>query len=128
MSRTQTIDDVTLHLASPDNSPGDWIGQREILKQLLACWLVMKVARIELNGVTLPMLLGAGCLAGIGFTMSIFISELAYTNEAFINQAKVGILIASLASGVIGAIVLNATLPQEDAVENEDDAAPARAS
>lgn len=95
---------------------------------MLACWLVIKVTRIELNGVTLPMLLGAGCLAGIGFTMSIFISELAYTNEAFINQAKVGILIASVVSGVIGALVLNATLPAEAAAANEDDASPARAA
>jgi NhaA family Na+:H+ antiporter len=79
---------------------------------LLASWLVLKIANIELNGVTLPMLLGAGCLAGIGFTMSIFISELAYTNEAFINQAKVGILIASLSSGALGALVLNMALPK----------------
>ena len=80
---------------------------------LASCALVMKLANIELNGVTLPMLLGAGCLAGIGFTMSIFISELAYTNETFINQAKVGILIASLASGVLGALVLHKVLPED---------------
>lgn len=86
---------------------------------LLASLLVIKLARIELEGVTLPMLLGAGCLAGIGFTMSIFISELAYTDEIFINQAKVGILIASVVSGLIGAVVLNAALPQHAAEEPE---------
>ena len=86
---------------------------------LLASVLVIKLARIELKGVTLPMLLGAGCLAGIGFTMSIFISELAYTDETFINQAKVGILIASVVSGLIGAAVLNAALPRHAVEEPE---------
>jgi NhaA family Na+:H+ antiporter len=86
---------------------------------LLASVLVIRIARIELDDVTLPMLLGAGCLAGIGFTMSIFISELAYTDETFINQAKVGILIASVASGLIGALVLNAALPRDPALTEE---------
>lgn len=92
---------------------------------LAASWAVMKIANIELNGVTLSMLLGAGCLAGIGFTMSIFISELAYTDELFIDQAKVGILIASLASGLIGALVLHMTLPKDAGTPDADNAAPA---
>lgn len=79
---------------------------------LIASLLVIKVIKIELRGITLGQLIGAGCLAGIGFTMSIFISELAYTNETFIDQAKVGILIASIAAGIIGAIVLHFTLPK----------------
>ena len=79
---------------------------------LLASWLVMRLARVELQGVTLPQLVGAGCLAGIGFTMSIFISELAFTDEVLIDQAKVGILLASLTAGALGAVVLNFTLPK----------------
>src|SRR5262245_2170054 len=35
------IDGVRLRLGHPDASPGDWIGQREVLKQLLACWLIV---------------------------------------------------------------------------------------
>lgn len=35
------IDGVQLYLSQPDNTAGEWIGQREILKQLLACWLVV---------------------------------------------------------------------------------------
>lgn len=95
---------------------------------MLASWAVMKLANIQLNGVTMPMLLGAGCLAGIGFTMSIFISELAYSNETFINQAKVGILIASLASGVLGALVLHKTLPEAADEQDAENAAPASAA
>lgn len=79
---------------------------------LLASWLAMKLVKIELRGVSLLQLLGAGCLSGIGFTMSIFISELAFTSDALIDQAKVGILAASIAAGVIGAIVLSYVLPE----------------
>ncbi len=84
---------------------------------LAASWLVLRFADIKMDGVTLPQLLGAGFLAGIGFTMSIFISELAFVNELLIDQAKVGILIASLLAGVCGAITLHFTLPKtaEDA-------------
>jgi NhaA family Na+:H+ antiporter len=78
---------------------------------LLASWLVIKFARVKLIEITLPQLVGAGCLGGIGFTMSIFISELAFTTDAMIDQAKVGILVASVAAGILGAIVLHFTLP-----------------
>lgn len=79
---------------------------------VLACWLTMRFARVDLKGVTMAQLLGAGCLAGIGFTMSIFISELAFGNEALIDQAKVGILAASFIAGVLGAVVLSYVLPK----------------
>ncbi len=78
---------------------------------LIASWLVIKFAKVDLVDVTLPQLIGAGCLAGIGFTMSIFISELAFTTDAMIDQAKVGILVASVIAGVLGAIVLHFALP-----------------
>jgi NhaA family Na+:H+ antiporter len=44
--------------------------------------------------------------------MSIFISELAFTNDTLIDQAKVGILVASFTAGVLGAIVLSYALPK----------------
>ena len=80
---------------------------------MLACFLVVKLARVELKGVTLAQLLGAGCLSGIGFTMSIFISELAFTDVSIIDQAKVGILVASVVAGALGALILNIALPKE---------------
>lgn len=43
-----------------------------------------------------------GCLAGIGFTMSIFIATLAFSETALLNAAKFGVLIASTCAGVIG--------------------------
>ncbi len=79
----------------------------------IACWLVIKFAKVDLFGITLSQLVGAGCLAGIGFTMSIFISELAFTSDTIIDQAKVGILVASVAAGVLGATVLHFVLPRK---------------
>ena len=54
--------------------------------------------------------LGVGFLGGIGFTMSIFITLLAFDNEAVINNAKFIILLSSLVAGVLGFVFLKATL------------------
>lgn len=51
-------------------------------------------------------ILGAGCLGGIGFTMSIFVSFLAFEDVNLVNQAKLAILIASTISAIFGYIVL----------------------
>ena len=48
-------------------------------------------------------LLGVGLLAGVGFTVAIFIAGLAFTDPALTDAAKMGILVASAAAGVIGA-------------------------
>jgi len=52
-----------------------------------------------------------GILAGIGFTMSIFISLLAFDSETIINNARLTILTASLTAALIGLLALKATLP-----------------
>jgi Na+:H+ antiporter, NhaA family len=58
-------------------------------------------------GATWAQVYGISCLCGIGFTMSLFIATLAFGVESpLLTQAKVGILAASLLSGVLGAIVL----------------------
>jgi NhaA family Na+:H+ antiporter len=53
---------------------------------------------------------GAGLLGGIGFTMSIFITLLAFTDNELINGAKMAILAGSLISGIAGFIMLRLTL------------------
>ena len=58
------------------------------------------------NGVTWQQIYGVAFLAGIGFTMSIFISDLAFKNEEYKQIAKVGIMAASLLSAIIGIIWL----------------------
>jgi NhaA family Na+:H+ antiporter len=60
------------------------------------------------NGLRLTDILGAGALAGIGFTVSLFVADLAFTG-AQLEHAKLGILSASVASGLIGSIILAVT-------------------
>jgi NhaA family Na+:H+ antiporter len=51
-------------------------------------------------------MLGASILGGVGFTMAIFVANLAYTDEVLIADAKLAILCASLVAGVIGFLFL----------------------
>jgi NhaA family Na+:H+ antiporter len=66
-------------------------------------------------------IIGVGFLGGIGFTMSIFITFLAFKNPALIDSAKIAVIIASLIAGSIGMIWLRYILrtPVED--EEEED-------
>jgi len=62
----------------------------------------MKITKLP-DDLTLPHLFGAGLLGGIGFTMSIFIGNLAFYGEAdTINASKMAILVASLIAGGLG--------------------------
>jgi len=58
------------------------------------------------QGATWRTFAGIGCLAGIGFTMALFIAALAFGDGALLVQAKVGILGASAAAGVVGSLLL----------------------
>lgn len=58
------------------------------------------------EGVNYTKMYGAGILAGIGFTMSLFIANLAFSSEELLNIAKVGVLTASLIAGIVGFIVV----------------------
>jgi NhaA family Na+:H+ antiporter len=58
------------------------------------------------GGVGWTSLLGYACLAGIGFTMSLFIAMLAFDETGPLNAAKSGILAGSILAGIVGAIVL----------------------
>ncbi|MDR1918112.1 MAG: Na+/H+ antiporter NhaA [Tannerellaceae bacterium] len=59
------------------------------------------------DGMNYRQLLGMGLLASIGFTMSLFITSLAFTNPEYILQAKIGIFSASILGGICGYILLN---------------------
>jgi NhaA family Na+:H+ antiporter len=64
------------------------------------------------DGLNWKRITGAGCLGGIGFTMSIFITLLAFEDLDIVNNSKIAILAASLISGIIGYIWLNRTLKE----------------
>ncbi|MFN8483461.1 MAG: Na+/H+ antiporter NhaA [Anaerolineae bacterium] len=75
-------------------------------------WLAVRFGWASLpEGVSWRMLYGVSWLAGVGFTMSLFVTELAFTDEYLINEAKLGILLASLVAGVVGLILLRLWLP-----------------
>ncbi|MFB5946228.1 Na+/H+ antiporter NhaA [Albibacterium profundi] len=77
--------------------------------------LLMSKLATKLNIAQLPAnanwkhIIGLGSLAGVGFTMAIFIALLSFANETLIAEAKFSILVASLLSGIIGYTLLNST-------------------
>ena len=80
----------------------------KVLGILSVAWIMTKLKLANLpEGANWWHMTGLGLLAGIGFTVSIFITELAFAgNEPLIVIAKIAILIASVFSAILGAIVL----------------------
>ncbi len=74
-------------------------------------WLSIKLNISELpENVNFKQLAGVSFLGGLGFTMSLFINNLAYTDIALINSAKMGILFGSLIAGTLGYFTLRLTI------------------
>lgn len=65
------------------------------------------------SDISFKTVLGAGLLAGIGFTMSVFIANLAFNDQENIIASKMAILAASTISGVLGFLYLKKVLPKE---------------
>jgi Na+:H+ antiporter, NhaA family len=65
----------------------------------------LKVAPFP-TGMTIQHVIGLGLLASIGFTMSLFITSLAFTDPLYLTQAKIGIFTASIIGGTLGYLVL----------------------
>jgi NhaA family Na+:H+ antiporter len=73
----------------------------------LAAWLAVRAGLAALPvGVTWRHVHGAAWLGGIGFTMSLFITGLAFDDPALVSTAKVGILSASALAGLVGCTVI----------------------
>lgn len=89
-----------------------------------ACLLAVKLNIASLpTGVTWRHIYGAGCLAGIGFTMALFIAGLAFkADPEHLAAAKLGILSASLVSTIAGLSILMTCKPCADAdhIDDED--------
>jgi NhaA family Na+:H+ antiporter len=74
----------------------------------LFTYLASKITRAPLPaGVTWPHIIGAGILGGIGFTMSLFISALSFYRAEFAEFSKLGIIMGSLVSAVLGLLLLS---------------------
>jgi Na+:H+ antiporter, NhaA family len=76
-------------------------------------WIAVKLGLTQLpQGLNFKHIVGAGLIAGIGFTMSIFIAELGFAHHPEdLLMAKTGILLASLIAGVAGYVWLRLFCP-----------------
>ena len=73
-------------------------------------WLVVKLGWGRLpSGIGWQHMIGTATLAGIGFTVALFIAELAFTDDTIIDLAKIGIFTGSILAGVLGYLILRST-------------------
>ena len=78
-------------------------------------WLAVRSGLCSLpRGATWAHLVGIGALAGIGFTVSLFITNLAFTDNDIIDQSKLGIIVASLVAAIVGSAILGLSRPRSD--------------
>ena len=88
---------------------------------LLLSFIAVKIGWCKLpSDLNWKAIIGVGFLGGIGFTMSIFITLLAFDNDTVINNAKFIILLSSLAAGVIGWVFLKFVLKKSHIEEITD--------
>ena len=112
MSFNDLLHPVSLGIAS-----GLFAGKQ--LGVFLLCLLAIRLGMARLpDGASWGSLYGVAVLSGVGFTMSLFIDTLAFENlpadTVFDFDARLGILLGSLASGILGYIILDRTLPRAD--------------
>ena len=83
----------------------------------LACWLALKMGIGQLpSGTRFSQIAGVAVLGGIGFTMSIFIAELGFSHQPeYLLMAKIGILSASVLSGLVGLLWLYLVSQRQEA-------------
>ena len=107
-------------LADAVSSPVTWgIGLGLIVGKIfgitLMTWIGMKLPFTSTpSDLNFLSLLGLAATAGIGFTVSLFITNLAFDDIEIINQSKIGILFASVIAGIIGLLLLRAGTKNND--------------
>ncbi len=85
----------------------------------LFAWLAVRLGIAQLPlGVSWRQVYAVSFLCGIGFTMSLFIANLAFDDAALLDGAKIGILVASVISGVIGFVVLRTGSTNTDVAQS----------
>lgn len=85
------------------------------------CWLAIKFNFTKLpSGMNFRSLYGTAALCGIGFTMSLFIGSLTFEANDFdkLFDERLGIIVGSLLSGIIGFVILKVSLPKTAAINN----------
>jgi Na+:H+ antiporter, NhaA family len=83
-------------------------------------WVAAKIGLAALSeGLRWVHLVGAGVLGGIGFTVSLFITDLAFDDPALIEQAKIGILTASVVASVLGYALLRRSSANSSSISRQ---------
>ena len=80
-------------------------------------WVAVRTGLGSLpDGVTWGNVVGVAALAGVGFTVALFITELAFTDTVIADRAKIGIFVASIIAGIIGYAIMRSTsrLPESE--------------
>ncbi|MGH1440326.1 MAG: Na+/H+ antiporter NhaA [Cellvibrionaceae bacterium] len=91
------------------------------------CWLGIKLGLAQRpSNMSWGTIYGVAALCGVGFTMSLFIGSLAFEETGFMEivDERLGILLGSIASGLVGYFVLKATLPKTPAVNIKTSESP----
>lgn len=84
----------------------------------LAVYLMVKLRLVRLANIRWTQFIGIGILAGIGFTMSIFVSNLSFPdNKMMMDIAKLSVLIASALAMIVGYIWLKAFSREKEEIE-----------
>ncbi|PRY58694.1 Na+/H+ antiporter NhaA [Glycomyces artemisiae] len=88
-----------------------------------AVWIAVRTGAGRLpEGTRWPLLTGIAAVAGIGFTVALFITELAFHDAALLtDEAKIGVLAGSFAAALIGSAIIAFTAPREPERQPEDD-------
>ncbi len=105
-----------LHTVTLGVALGLFVGKQ--LGVFLFCWLAIKLGWSRLpQGMSWLSLYGMAALCGVGFTMSLFVGSLAFeeTGVDLLFDERIGIIIGSLASGLVGYLVLRSSLPKSAA-------------
>ncbi len=115
-----------LDFSQPDNLPvlagvtlGLVVGKP--LGVMLLSWLAVRLRLCSLpDAVTWGGILVLGAVAGIGFTMAIFIAELAFADEAMLSVAKLGVLVATAVAAIAGLLLGRVLIPAQQPAEMVD--------
>lgn len=103
--------DQLLHTVTLGVTAGLFVGKQ--IGVLLCCWIAIRFGWAKLpHGATWLSLYGIAVLTGVGFTMSLFIGGLAFVGDKSFDE-RLGIVMGSILSGLLGYLVLKHSLPQE---------------